>query len=630
MSGNVFSVGISGLNAARAGLATTGHNISNVSTPGYTRQSVAYEAATPQFTNGAFFGSGVEVSTVARQYSAFLETQRLAVESQAGYLDAYLTQARQIDNALADPRSGLAPALQDFFAGMQDLASSPQSVPSRQSVLSLGESLVSRFRALDARLNDLRNGVNVEISASVDLINGMASQIATLNDRIASSRASPNSAPNDLLDQRDKLVARLNEQVKVSTSAQSDGTLSVFIGTGQSLVVGARVIGLQATRSQEDGDNVAIALSGGQKLVELPTSLFQGGRLGGLLSFRENMLDLAQNTFGRIAITLAESFNEQHRLGQDLRGAPGQDFFEVPDPMVLSRTNNAGNAQVSASVVDAGALTLSDYRITRIGTNYVVRRLPDGGDTTYASLPQTFDGVTVSLVSGAMAEGDSFLVRPTRRGATELSMRITDTALVAAAAPVRTSAGAGNSGSARITQGVVTSTGGLPLPGDITLSFDAAANAWNAAGAVPAAGPFTYTAGAPITFNGMTFTITGMPANGDLFRVTNNTSGVSDNRNALLLAGLQTATTLAGGTTSYQGGYGQMVSQVGNQTRELEVQFEAQQALVEEATTAQQAYSGVNLDEEAANLMRFQQAYQASGKVLQIASQLFQQMLDIN
>jgi flagellar hook-associated protein 1 FlgK len=630
MSGNVFSVGISGLNAARAGLATTGHNISNVATPGYTRQSVAYEAATPQFTNGAFFGSGVEVSTVARQYSHFLETQRLAVESQAGYLDAYLTQARQIDNALADPRSGLAPALQDFFAGMQDLASSPQSVPSRQSVLSLGESLVSRFQALDARLNDLRNGVNVEVTAAVDRINGIANQIAALNDRIASSRASPNAAPNDLLDQRDKLVGELNQQVKVSTAAQSDGTLSVFIGTGQSLVVGARVIGLEATRSLEDGDNVAISLVGGQKLVELPTSLFQGGRLGGLLSFRESMLDQAQNTFGRIAITLAESFNEQHRLGQDLRGALGQDFFEVPDPMVVSRSNNAGTAQLSASVVDSGALTLSDYRITRVGTNYVVRRLPDGGDTTYASLPQTFDGVTVSVVSGAMAEGDSFMVRPTRRGATELAMRITDTAQVAAAAPVRTIASLSNSGSARMTQGAVSSVAGVPLPGDITLTYDESSNAWNATGAVPAAGPFTHASGQTIAFNGLSFTITGTPANGDAFRVTNNASGVSDNRNALLLAGLQTATTLAGGTTSYQGGYGQMVSQIGNQTRELEVQLEAQQALVDEATTAQQAYSGVNLDEEAANLMRFQQAYQASGKVLQIASQLFQQMLEIN
>ncbi|MBI1397802.1 MAG: flagellar hook-associated protein FlgK [Betaproteobacteria bacterium] len=629
MSGNVLAIGISGLNAARAGLTTTGHNIANVSTDGYTRQSVVFRSALPQYTGSGYFGSGVEVSTVVRQYSTFLESQRLAAETQQGYLDAFQTQAQQIDNVLADPASGLSPALQDFFTGVQDVAANPSSVPSRQSMLSLSEALTSRFNTLDARFEELRKGVNVQIESSVQRINSLAKQIATINQQIASSPGTQETPPNDLLDQRDALVTQLNTIVRVQTSTQSDGSINVLIGSGQSLVVGSEALSLSAGPSHDDPANVSITMPTPAGESELPASLFTGGQLGGLLTFRDHTLDTAQNEFGRVALTLADSFNAQHRLGQDLHGALGQDYFVVPTAQVQARNTNAGDGSISATISDVGALTTSDYRVVYQGGNYTVRRLSDGTESTFSSLPQTLDGITMDLASGTPQDGDSFLIQPTRYAARDIAVGISDTALIAAAAPVRTVAGADNTGNAKMTQGVVTDVSGLPLPSDITFTYDQAANEWVVGGASPAVGPFAYTSGQDISFNGMSFTISGTPADGDVFTVTNNTGGVADNRNALLLAGLQTANTVANGTATYQGAYSQMVSDVGNQTREIQVQSQAQDALVKQTQQAQQSFSGVNLDEEAANLVYYQQAYQASGKVLQIASQLFDLILQL-
>jgi len=627
MGNSVLSIGITGLNAARLGLTTTGHNISNVSTPGFTRQTTIFTPASPQFTGAGYVGSGVEVINVVRQYSEFLSNQRLAAETQQGYLSAFLTQSRQIDNVLADPSSGLSPALQDFFSGVQDVASNPSSVPSRQSMLSLSEAMVSRVQSLDARFRDLREGVNAEIRAAVGNINSLATQLAQVNDRIASAASDGNQLPNDLLDQRGYLVSQLNAQVKVTAVAQSDGTLNVFIGSGQSLVVGGAVLGLDATASPDDPANLELALVTDNATIPLPSSIFQGGKLGGLLAFRDQTLDQAQNTFGRVVTTLAQTFNEQHRLGQDLNGALGTDYFRVPQPSVQARSTNLGDGVLTATIDDATQLSISDFRVTYAGGNWTVRRLPDGTENVYGSLPQTFDGITLDLPSGTPQDGDMFLVQPTRYAGRDVEVLITDPALVAAAAPVRTTAALTNNGNAKITQGVVTDVTDLPLPSPVTFTYDQAANEWAVSGASPAAGPFTYASGADITFNGLTFQISGTPADGDSFTLSNNTSGVADNRNALLLGRLQTTPTVAGGSANYQSAYSQMVSQVGNDTREIEVQSQAQEILVKTATDAEQAFSGVNLDEEAANLVRFQQAYQASAKVLQIATELFDQIL---
>jgi flagellar hook-associated protein 1 FlgK len=284
---------------------------------------------------------------------------------------------------------------------------------------------------------------------------------------------------------------------------------------------------------------------------------------------------------------------------------------------------------VSATLANVGQLTASDYRVTYTGANYIVTRLSDDTQQTFATLPQTIDGVTIALASGAPAAGDSYLVQPTRFAARDLDLAFADTSLIAAAAPIRTATALANEGNAKISAGVVSSVANLPLPGTVTLTYNQGTNQFTVAGAVPAAGPFAYSAGAAITFNGLTVSVTGTPADGDTFTIVNNTSGVADNRNALLLGQLQTMQTVANGTASYQSAYSQVVSRVGNDTREVQTQSTAQDALVKQTREAKLSFSGVNLDEEAANLIRYQQAYQASGKVLQIATSLFDTLLGL-
>ncbi len=401
---------------------------------------------------------------------------------------------------------------------------------------------------------------------------------------------------------------------------------------------------MTATASSEDSSRmtVGITLPGGGTGV-MPESMLSGGELGGYVRFRSEILDVAQNSLGRIALVLAETVNTQHRLGQDLNGTLGGNFFSAPSPVVVTRSSPAyaGTAQIGLAVATPADLTVSDYRLTAAGAaSFTLTRLSDNATVfSGAALPQTVEGLTISVASGAAAAGDSWLIQPTRSAATDIGMTLTDARSIAAATPVRTGAGTGNLGSGTISAGSVSSTTGLPLAaspgGDITLTFNSTTNQFavtGGPGGTLAYNPSTESGGKTFTFatvGGFSFSIAGVPSNGDTFVISRNASGVADNRNALLLAALQTANTLAGGTTSFQSAYSQLVSTVGNKTREIEVTAAAQNSMLGEATEAQQSTSGVNLDEEAANLLRYQQLYQACGRMIEIAGRIFDQILEM-
>ncbi len=631
MGTSIFNIGVTGLNAAQAGLSTTSHNIANASSASFHRQTAIDVTQNPQKTGAGFFGQGVLVSTVQRAYSQFLEGAVLQAQTQASYLDAYGAQISQIDNLLADPSSGLSPALQTFFSGVQDVASNPSSVPSRQAMISQGQALVSRFQTFDARLTEIRTGVNQQITDTTTQINSTAQDLARINDQIIKAGSTPDQPANDLLDTRDHLLADLNKLVRTSTIKNSDGSINVFIGTGQSLVIGDRAYALSAAPSAADPKDYAISYLANGNTIPLNPSTLQGGSLGALLAFRSQTLDTVQNNLGRVAVVLAQTFNDQHKLGQDLNGALGQDFFNVPAAQVLTNANNTGTALIGASNTNVGALTGSDYRLSLNAGTWTLTRLTDGNQTTFAGFPQTVDGVTLSLASGAAVSGDSFLIQPTRTGSRDISVVITDTAKIAAAAPIRTAATGANTGSATISAGSVNAPPppNVNLQSPVTITF-ASATTFNVTGA-GTGNPLgvAYVSGGNISFNGWTAQISGSPVAGDTFTIGPNTGGVADNRNALLLAGLQTTNTVANSTANYQSSYSLIVSAVGNRARDIQVQSTAQDALVKQTTDAQQALSGVNLDEEAANLLRFQQAYQASGKVLSIASSLFATILNL-
>jgi flagellar hook-associated protein 1 FlgK len=432
------------------------------------------------------------------------------------------------------------------------------------------------------------------------------------------------------MDQRDHLVELLNKDVRATVVRQDDGAYNVFIGNGQPLVAGILAFELRTMRDPLDPTRMTLAypVPGGQ--VQVPEGAITGGRLGGLLAFRTETLDPAQNELGRVAVTLADTFNAQHVLGQDLNGQPGGAFFSVGAPRVSPSTLNTGNAVIGATVDSAtiGALTASDYRLDYDGANYTLTRLSDNTQQVYAALPQTVDGFTISLAAGAAAAGDKFLIRPTVNGGSTLNVAITDPTKVAAAAPIRTARAGANTGTGTISAGTVnTLDPNLQQPVTITFTSPTTFDVTGTGTGNPTG--VAYTAGQNISFNGWTLQISGAPAAGDTFSVGPNGGGAGDNRNALALVALQTRKILDGGTASYQSAYSSLVGDIGTKTHQFEVTSAAQATILEQAKTARESFSGVNLDEEAANLMRFQQAYQASGKMLQIASTLFDSILQL-
>lgn len=633
MGSNLFTSALSGMNAAQIGLATAQHNIANANTPGFNRQEVLIGSRAPQSFGGSFLGQGVDVVGVKRIYDEFLTTQVRQEQTQASYLSSYHSMMGQIDNLIADPVAGASPAMQEFFDAMNGVANNPESTPARQTLLGSAQFVVNRFQSIDQRLTDISNGLSNQITASVGSINTYAQQIATLNGNIkrATTASQDGQLPNDLLDQRDQVINQLSKEIKVSVQTQSDGTASVFIGNGQALVIDEQSMSLRVIQSSTDSSKVDVAYQNGTSVIPMQQSSLQSGNLGAYLAFRDQSLEPARNALGRVALGLATSVNQQNQMGQDLNGVLGGNIFNAAPPRVDKGALNNGTATVSAAISDISALTTSDYQLRFDGTNYSMLRLSDNVVTNLgAALPQTVDGVTLA-VAGTMATGDTFLIRPTANAARDITVATKDPAKIATAAPMRTSAALANTGSASISSGVVNA----PLPLDpnlqvpVSIVFDTPTT-FTVTGAVPAVvGSVAYMSGADISYNGWTLQITGTPFVGDTFNVAQNTNATGDNRNALLMAGLQVQNLLENGTTSFQGAYGQLVGEVGSKTHELDVTSQAQTNILAQTVASQQAISGVNLDEEAANLLRYQHAYQAAAKAMQIANTMFDSLISL-
>lgn len=717
-----LSIGVTALNAAQLGLLTTEHNIANASTVGYNRQRIGQAANIPLATGSGFVGQGTHVDSIRRVYNEFITNQVNQSQTVTSELSAYYDQIKLIDNMLADPNAGLSPALQDFFRGVQTVAASPASAPARQAMVSSAEALVSRFQSIDNRLSELYDSVDGQIQSTISGINSLATQIAELNQRIVVAEAAVAQPANDLLDQRDQLVAELNTLVRVNTVTESDGSYSVFIGNGQQLVIGTRANSLVAVPSYADPERMTVGITNGNTTQQIPENIITGGSLSGLLRFRSESLDRAANSLGQIATSIALTFNAQHDLGQDLLGNVGAaniaDFFNLSSPKVVANQLNLGDGEITATFVtpppmrlNDGAFSLSfnnatgtytvsqmtsgggswssadlsalmdtvetatgqridlsegnfftqltgsDYRLTfNGGTNYTLTRLSDNtafGPADLATLNGLIgpsEGFTLSAPAGTPQVNDSFLIQPTREVARNIDVSnliSADPRRIATALPVVAQAPISNLGSGRITfeslvPGATAPTAGSP----VTLTFDGAVpQGFTVTGVAPGtnvavttnstttvyASPATipYTPDALITVNGMSFRVSGTPQATDQFTLSANVNGIADGRNALALGQLQTQLTMEGATSSFQGAYGQLVSDVGNKTREVRVTRDAQQKLLEQAQAAREAQSGVNLDEEAANLLKYQQAYQAAARIMDVGNRLFDELLSI-
>ncbi len=649
---DILGIGKSGLLTYRTFLDTTGHNITNANVEGYSRQRTLTTTNPPELMGSYYVGNGVRVSGVDRIYNELLSGQIYSTSATTAELETYATYANRIDNMFGDLEVGLDAAIQDFFDAVQGVADDPASIPQRQLMLSEAEGLVERMHGLQTRVEDQQKLINSELASAVNDLNAIAGSLAEINEDIVIAQGlASGGSPNDLLDERDRLLKQLSELVSFTSFKQDDGSINVFIGKGQPLVIGFQPSTLGVTPDTTDFTKRDITISAGTG-SQVITSQFYGGSIGGLLSFRDEILVAAQNQLGLVSVGLAMRVNEQHRLGLDLNGNLGGDLFLTPTVEVLADANNAGGA-VTAAYVNASNLQPSDYELRYDGGNiYTLTRLSDatttaintGGVSPFTTVE--IDGFTMDITAGA-AVGDTFLVRPTYSVAGDIEVAITNLNNIAAAAPLRAKEAtdanglATNTGTGIISQPRISDLTNIPLSGvggDITLTFNPNAGGVGIPGFDVTGGlvttllydPATEGTGKQFslpTRGGATFTLSGVPANGDSFVISDNTLATGDNRNALFLSDLQSATSLYNGSTSFQQAYGQLISDIGTKTRHADINYRAQSALLDQAIAARESVSGVNLDEEAANLMRYQQAYQASAQVIMVASTLFDTLL---
>lgn len=624
---DLLNTSISGLLAFQRALDVTSHNITNANTPGYSRQLPNFQTRTPQFLGGNWMGSGADVASVNRAYDNFLSTQARSAASAFNQSNTYATQAARVSNLFGDTTTGLSASMQKFVNSLQAVADSPNSSAARQTMLSQAQTLVDRLKGYDSSLKSLDSQVNASISSEADTITSLARGIADLNKQIATGYAQSGQAPNDLLDQRDRMIDELSTHVNVNVVKTDDNQLNVFIGNGQPLVVGADPAKVVATSDPYDPTRKRLAVQSSVGTIDITGSI-AGGTLGGLLSFRTEMLDPARNTIGKLSVALSDVMNEQHNAGMNLNGNMGGDFFSVGDVVVRGHANNTGNSSATITRTDSGALTNSDYILTNTAGGWSLRRADTGAavpmtGTGTAGDPFLADGLSI-VVSGAAGVGDSLKIMPTAGAASAMRVLITDPNEIAAAAPIVAQATAGNQGNARISAGEVLNPTNPALRTATTITFTSATT-YQISGDPTV---HTYTPGADIDANGWRVEINGTPVAGDSFSVRDNSNGTGDNRNMLLLAGIMNEPVMNNGTTSLSQGIGQFVGDIGVKTNQAQVTAAAQKVVSEEAQESMQSVSGVNLDEEAANLLRYQQAYMAISQMIRVADSCFQSVLD--
>jgi flagellar hook-associated protein 1 FlgK len=497
----------------------------------------------------------------------------------------------------------------------------------RQALLGALDGTVSQLRGIDGRLREFESETNGRIAAEVSAIDGLASSLAALNRQIGVASASSGSAPNDLLDQRDRLLDQLASKVAMRVVAADDGSVNVSIGRGQSLVTGELAAKIAVDRDPVDGSRQRVVVKSDGISTDI-TSALTGGTVGGLFDFRGQVVDPSRNELGRIATVLAAALNDQHSKGIDLLGAAGGQLLSVGAPQALARTDNAGSVTASATVADPAALTGADYRLEWSGTAWAVKRADKGAavatsGTGSVASPLAFDGVAVVL-GGAPAAGDSVLLRPTRAAVEQMTVAVTAPGRLAAALPVRTTAASNNAGTAVVSSTEVLDAANPALRDTVTVSFPSASTV-----SVDGGPPQAWTAGQAIDFNGWRLRIGGTPVAGDSFTLVDNASGRGDNRNAVLMAAKLGVPLLDSGLASLADAATRLMSGVGTVTQQAQANFEVQRLSHEESLKQRQGVSGVNLDEEAANLLRFQQAYQASAQVIRAANEVFRMLIDI-
>jgi flagellar hook-associated protein 1 FlgK len=628
--GDILSTSVSGLLAFQQALDVTSNNISNSATPGYSVESIKLAEQPGSGTGGGYFGNGVNVQSVTRSYDEMLASQVRSSQSSYSSFNTLSTQAAQIDNMLSSSSTGLTATLQSFVNSLQSLSTAPASTAQRQVVLSQAQSLVTQLRSYQAQLTTQSQGLEAQVGNTVNQVNTLAQNIASLNGQIAAASGGGQS-PNQLMDQRDSLVDQLSQYVNVNAITQSDGQMDIYVGSGQPLVVSGTAQTLVASTDPNDASESNIGIAAGNGNVSDITKEINGGTLGGLLTTRSQVLDPTENALGQIAIGIASVMNQQQASGMDLTGAQGQPMFAVGPPQVMPSTTNTGTGTVGATITDASQLTTDNYKLTYSGTTWDLQDTTTGQPVTMTGTGTSGDpfvaaGVSI-VVSGAPDAGDNYIIKPTAGAVDGMSVALTSPTQIAAASLGASAAASGNTGTATISAPSITDPTNW-TNGSYTIAFTDPTDyqVTDSGGNVVTSG--TYTAGSPISFNGEQVSISGTPASGDTFTVgPNNKANTGDNTNVLAMAADVTASVLNGGTTSLNGAANNLVSAMGVMTQQAQANATAQQSVNQSATNARSNLSGVNLDDEAAKMLQYQQAYQACAQMIQSSQTLFNSLI---
>ena len=623
---NIFGIDVSALQAFQQAIAVTSNNVANASTPGYDKESIQLSSAVPQEVGNVGIGAGVVVNGVSRAYNQAAATQLNISQGSLGQLTALQNYTSQIDNLFGTTAAGLSTALQTYYNGWAAVADNPTSTASRQALLGDANALASNINSTSTQLNNLNADVNTRISADVQQINSIGASIAKLNQQIVvSSGSGTGQSPNELLDQRDQLLSNLSQLVGVTTTTDSNGALNVFIGNGQPLVLQGATTALTTVPNQFNASQleVSTSTSNGNSISSSITS----GDLGGLLAARTQAIDPALNQLGQIAAALTQGANAQQNSGLNLSGQLGANLFSVGAPLATASSNNTDGTTASVSIANIGALTADNYVLAYNAGAYTLTDAATGANVALtgagtAASPLSAAGLSIVL-SATPAAGDQFLIQPTALAAGSLKVVLTDPSGLAAAGAIQTSAADANAGQATIGGGTVLDASNPNLLATTTIRFLTPTTY-----SVNGAGSFAYTSGANISLNGWQTQISGTPAAGDVFTVQSNAGGTGDNTNALANVNQQTQGILSGGTTSVTGAVSALITGAGSQASQVNTAQAAQTSVNTQAQTYVQSASGVNLDEEAANLLQWQQAYQASAQALTVANSLFTSLLD--
>jgi len=618
---NILSTGTSALLAFQRALSTVSHNVANINTPGYSRQRVDFEARSPQFIGAGYVGRGTQIVDVRRVADDLANARLIDSGGELARLEQLSSLSGRVDALMSESTTGIAGLWSNFFDSVSALSSNASAPAERQNMLGQANALATRFQQLQGQFDRLSTEVDSGLAASAGEVNRLASEIAQLNGRIGSAQ---NAAP-DMLDRRDQMIRDLVALTGGTAVQQDGGAMNVFSAGGQALVVGVQASQLTVVADPYRPERQQLALQTQGQTIRLDERVM-GGRIGGLLEFRSQVLDQTQSELGRIALALGTTFNAGHGAGVDQYGDMGGAFFSVPAPAVSGHAANGGTAHLSASIGDitavdgrnlvlqfqGGAWSATD---ARTGLAAAVTGTGAPGD------PLRVAGIELAL-DGAAQDGDRFLLQPTAQAARGLAVAITDPGRIAAASPVQVQATLGNLGSARPGAVRVVDTADPALRVPSTIEF-LDANQY----LIDGDGPFPHAPGDAISANGWSFVLDGIPAAGDAFVMAATAPGSSNNGNATLLAGVDDRAALNGGSLSLNGAIAGLTTAVGSAARHASYAAEAQATLHEQAYSARESISGVNLDEEAANMLRLQQAYQAAAQIISTADTLFQSVL---